>query len=113
MTNLLVVLAVCSAAPPEPTHVTVFDAKEDGFPSIRIPSVIVTKAGTLLAFAEGRAFPRDHAKNKIVLKRSTDGGKTWGKLAVIADAGEISLNNPCAVIERTAGRILLVFQSFP
>jgi sialidase-1 len=113
MTSFLLILAACCVAPPEPTHVVVFDAKADGFPSIRIPSVIVTKAGTLLAFAEGRAFPRDHAKNKIVLKRSSDGGKTWSKLAVIADMGDISLNNPCAVVERTTGRILLVFQSFP
>ena len=81
MTSFLLSLAVCCAAPSEPTHVMVFDAKADGFPSIRIPAVIVTKAGTLLAFAEGRAFPRDHAKNKIVMKRSTDGGKTWGQSA--------------------------------
>lgn len=112
MTTFLLALACCTA-PPEPSHVTVFDAKADGFPSIRIPSVIVTKTGTLLAFAEGRAFPRDHAKNKIVMKRSSDGGKAWSNLILVADAGDDSLNNPCAVVERTTGRILLVFQSFP
>ncbi len=37
--------------------------------------------GTALAFAEGRAANADQAKNKIVLKRSVDGGKTWEKLA--------------------------------
>lgn len=99
------------AGPPSPADV--FVPKADGFASIRIPSVVVSKKGTVLAFAEGRAADADQAKNKIVLKRSTDGGKTWGKLAVVAADGDRALNNPCAVVERAGGQVLLMYQSYP
>ena len=49
-------------------------AGEGGYKSIRIPSVIVTRAGTVLAFAEGRAARNDQAENDIILKRSADKG---------------------------------------
>jgi sialidase-1 len=97
----------------EPTRTDVFVPKSDGFASIRIPAIVVTSRGTLLAFAEGRAADADQAKNKIVLKRSSDGGKTWGKIAILADDGDRALNNPCAVVERTSGRVLLMVQSYP
>lgn len=97
----------------EPEVADVFTPKADGFASVRIPSVVVGKGGTVLAFAEGRAADADQAKNKIVLKRSTDGGKTWGKVAVIAEDGDKALNNPCAVVERASGRVLLMYQSYP
>ncbi|WP_406696270.1 sialidase family protein [Singulisphaera sp. Ch08] len=97
----------------EPTTTDVFVPETDGFKSIRIPAVVVTNKGTLLAFAEGRAANADQAKNKIVLKRSGDGGKTWGKIEVIADGGDSSLNNPCVVVERERGQVLLMYQSFP
>ncbi len=74
---------------------------------------MVTKEGTVLAFAEGRAANADQARNRIVLKRSTDGGKTFGKIAVIAEDGDRALNNPCAVVERASGRVLLMYQSYP
>lgn len=97
----------------EPEVVDVFVPEADGFASIRIPAVVVSKQGTVLAFAEGRAADADQAKNKIILKRSTDGGKTWGELAVIAEDGDRALNNPCAVVERESGQVLLMFQSYP
>lgn len=93
--------------------VTVFEPKTDGFKSIRIPAVVVSKQGTVLAFAEGRAADADQAKNRIILKRSTDGGKSWGKVAIIAEEGSKALNNPCAVVERTSGLVLLMYQSYP
>lgn len=96
-----------------PELVDVFIPRADGFASIRIPSVVVCANGDVLAFAEGRAAESDQARNRIILKRSGDGGKSWGKLAVIAEDGERSLNNPCAVVERESGKVLLMFQSYP
>ena len=49
---------------------TVFTSGADGYPSIRIPSVVVCNSGTVLAFAEGRQQRGDHSQNDIVLKRS-------------------------------------------
>lgn len=96
-----------------PEVADVFVPRADGFASIRIPSVVVSKKGVVLAFAEGRAANADQAKNKILLKRSSDGGRTWGQVAVIAADGEKALNNPCAVVDRNSGLVLLVYQSYP
>ena len=110
---ILVLLVPLPGFGAEPEVADVFVPKADGFASIRIPSVVVSKKGTVMAFAEGRAADADQAKNKLILKRSTDGGKTWGKVAVIAEDGDKALNNPCAVVEREGGQVLLVYQSYP
>ncbi|SIO62557.1 sialidase-1 [Singulisphaera sp. GP187] len=109
----LCLIASIRSSGTEPTTTDVFVPKTDGFKSIRIPAVVVTNQGTLVAFAEGRAANADQAKNKLVLKRSQDGGKSWGPIAVVADAGDRSLNNPCIVVEREHGQLLLMYQSFP
>lgn len=104
------------AAVAEPTemvpHTDVFVSGRE-YPSFRIPALVVTEEGTLLAFAEGRDKHHDHAANDIVLKRSSDGGRTWGKLIVVAEDGQNSLNNPQAVVLPESGRILLMYQRYP
>ena len=110
---LTVAVAARGALAPEPEFADVFLAGTDGYPSIRIPSVVVSKRGTVLAFAEGRAAPTDQAANDIILKRSADGGKTWGPLELVADDGPHSLNNPTAVVERESGRVYLMYQRIP
>lgn len=109
----LLALAGSAFAANKPEFSDVFIAGKDKFPSIRIPSVVVTKKGTVLAFAEGRMAHADQANNKIILKRSADGGQTWGALQIVADDGARCLNNPCAVVEQSSGRVLVMFQSYP
>lgn len=112
---LLILIVACrvGAAAEEPTITPVFVPKEDGFKSIRIPSIVLTKKGGLLAFAEGRQANRDQAQNQILLKRSTDGGQTWSPVRTIAEDGAKSMNNPCAVVEQHSGQILLMYQVYP
>ena len=38
----------------DPTHKLLFDSGKEAYPRYRIPAMIVTKKGTLLAFCEGR-----------------------------------------------------------
>lgn len=102
-----------AATPAEPAFSDVFIAGKDRFKSIRIPSVVVSKRGTVLAIAEGRARHADQANNKLILKRSTDGGKTWGAQQIIADDGANCLNNPCAVVDQNTGRVIVMYQSYP
>ncbi|GAA3398398.1 hypothetical protein GCM10017752_61330 [Streptomyces roseoviridis] len=50
-----------------------------GYAAYRIPAVVRTPAGTLLAFAEGRVHGTgDAGAVDIVLRRSADGGCNWG-----------------------------------
>ncbi len=95
--------------------VDVFVAGDGVYPNYRIPSIVRTTAGTLLAFAEGRQGG-DQSQNDIVLRRSVDGGSSWGALQVLHDDGVNALNNPCAVQITTGpntGRILLLYQRYP
>jgi len=96
-----------------PTFNEVFIARKDEFKSIRIPAILTTRLGTVLAFSEGRAANADQARNKILLKRSGDGGRTWSAARVIAADGDNSLNNPCCVQERDSSRIFLMYQRVP
>lgn len=55
----------------------VWDSGEEGVEGYRIPGIVVTANGTVLAFAESRMTMGDEAPKHIVMKRSTDGGITW------------------------------------
>ena len=70
---------------PEPPQVDVFINGVGGYPVYRIPSLICTPKGTLLAFCEGRSAG-DQSPTDIVLRRSGDGGKTWQPMQVIVKA---------------------------
>ena len=97
----------------EPDFFDVFVAGKDGYPAVRIPSVVVTKQGSVLAFAEARKTLGDQSENDIVTKRSTDGGATWSALKLIHDDGANSLNNPTAVVEQQTGRVFVMYQRIP
>ncbi|MEU6082957.1 sialidase family protein [Streptomyces sp. NPDC047108] len=85
-----------------------FRAGEDGYASFRIPAVVRAADGALLAFCEGRVGSQeDHGDIDIVLRRSTDGGRTWGPLQVVAEHGDDTAGNPAPVV-LDGGRVLLV-----
>ncbi len=75
----------------------------------RIPAVVRTRAGTLLAFAEGRAGGKqDHGDIDVVLRRSRDGGCTWGRLQVVARGDGNTRGNPAPVVDPRTGNVVLV-----
>ncbi|MFF1697118.1 exo-alpha-sialidase [Streptomyces sp. NPDC058257] len=85
-----------------------FRAGREGYASFRIPAVVLTNSGSLLAFCEGRVGSREDFGNiDVVLKWSGDGGRTWGPLQVVAKNGDNLAGNPAPVVLGT-GRILLV-----
>ena len=87
----------------------VFRAGEEGVHTYRIPSIVMTKSGVLLAFAEARHDGAgDTGDIDIVVRRSSDGGKTWEKPALVWDDGSNVCGNPCPVLVRENGRILLL-----
>src|SRR5262245_48098469 len=92
-----------------PDSVLVYAGGQDGYHTFRIPSAIVTPKGTLLAFGEGRKNGGGDAGDvDLVLKRSTDGGRTWGKLGVVWDDQGNTCGNPCPIVDRETGTILLL-----
>lgn len=85
-----------------------FRAGREGYASFRIPAVVRTGSGSLLAFCEGRVgSQQDFGNIDVVLKRSSDGGRTWGPLQVVARNGDDLAGNPAPVVLDT-GRVLLV-----
>src|SRR5262249_16932667 len=87
----------------------IFVAGQDGYHTYRIPSLLVTRKGTLLAFCEGRKTSRgDTGDIDLLLKRSYDGGKTWAKTQVVWDDGANTCGNPCAVLDATTGTVWLL-----
>ncbi|MEU6914188.1 exo-alpha-sialidase [Streptomyces olindensis] len=98
-----------AAALPEFEQQVLFKASQDpGYACFRIPAIVRTTSGTLLAFAEGRVLNcGDAADIDIVLKRSTDGGRTWGPLQVVNEGAGDTHGNPAPLVDRRTGRILL------
>ncbi len=97
----------------KPVKTNVFTAGEGGYHTYRIPALLTTKAGTLLAFCEGRKSGRsDHGDLDLVLRRSTDQGATWQPMQLVHEEGgdqAITIGNPCPVIDQKTGRIWLPF----
>jgi sialidase-1 len=97
----------------------VFNAGADGYHTYRIPAIVRAGNGDLLAFAEGRKDgPGDHGDIDIVLKRSSDDGRTWGEMHLVQDewddpTAEVWIGNPSPVVDlmdrQHRGRIWLAF----
>jgi sialidase-1 len=93
----------------EPVQEPVFVSGKGGYHTYRIPSVVVTAKGTILAFCEGRKAGRGDAGDvDLLLRRSTDGGKTWGETRVVWDDAENTCGNPCPVVDAKTGTVWLL-----
>lgn len=151
---LVLVLAVCtaglSAASPAaasgtavsstPSSISegqqqiLFEAGTGGYGCYRIPALVGTKDGSLLAFAEGRKAPScgDRGDFDLVMRRSTNDGRTWSPIRVVPSgdtapgaygagpvpagiqAGSpVGRTNPAAVADLKYGTIYLLSTSNP
>jgi BNR/Asp-box repeat. len=89
--------------------IDIFQKEVDGYNCYRIPAMVQTTKGTLLAFAEARKKScSDTGDIDLVVKRSTDGGKTWSPMIKVWDDGNNVCGNPAPVIDKTTGRVILV-----
>ena len=104
----MILLAATCASAAEPA-IDLWRSGEEGYDTYRIPSLIKTKHGTLLAFCEGRKAGRGDSGNiDMLVRRSTDSGKTWSPTQVIWDDEGNTCGNPCPVVDRETGTILLL-----
>ena len=86
----------------------------------RIPSIIESHKGTLLAFAVNRIDScHDQSNHSLVLRRSTDQGKTWGPVITIKQGtppcpgctAAISSPSPVEVAKPGGFAILVIFET--
>ena len=109
----IVALSVAAAAlADEPMPLTdVYVSGEEGYHTYRIPAIVATKDGTLHAFCEGRKTGQGDAGDiDMLLRRSTDGGKTWAKQQLVYEEGDekkITIGNPSPVVDQSTGHIWL------
>ena len=82
--------------------IDLFDNEKDGFTSVRIPAVVATEAGLVLAFAVGRTQVSDWSESKILLRRSVDEGMTWTPAQVVAGACRARRRQPRAHLRSAA-----------
>ena len=88
---------------------------DDGSDTYRIPGLVRTKAGSLVAaydirYRGGADLPADI---DVGTQRSTDGGKTWEPMQVALDMGRDpafaydGVGDPCIFADRETGRLFL------
>jgi len=105
--------APASARADKIERTAVFESGREGYHAFRIPSVIVTPGGTLLALCEGRKSSlSDHGDIDLVCKTSVDAGRTWSPLRVVYEEGgdaKTTIGNPCPVVDASTKTLWLPF----
>ena len=85
------------------SELTLFQAREGGYEIYRIPGIVVTQSGTLIAYCEARKSPRgDWGTIDILLRRSADKGRTWGPRLALPHLSESIATNPVALDQHLA-----------
>ena len=110
-------MAVSKPSPPLQTNPLfrqkdVFIAGLDGIREYRIPALVTTTKGTLLALCDARVEKPGDAPNNIdlVLKRSVDHGETWSRMTVVVDfPGHQAACDPCMLVDRQTGTIWVIY----
>lgn len=91
--------------------IKLFDGGSGVYHSYRIPSIIRTKKGTLIAFCEGRVNNnRDYGNINLICRRSTTDGSGWGPEILVKSSAD-TWGNPTAVVNQSDGKIWL-FMSY-
>jgi sialidase-1 len=85
-----------------------FKNHKEGYNLYRIPAIIKTASGKLLAFCEGRKGLSDKGDIDLVMKSSEDNGKTWSSLKVIWNMGSNTCGNPTPVFDKVKSEVIIL-----
>jgi len=90
------------------TQAPLWKSGSGGYDTYRIPALVVTNEGTLLAFCEGRKTGRGDAGDiDLLMRRSTDNGASWSEQQVVWNDEGNTCGNPSPVIDQRTGVIWL------
>jgi len=91
---------------------SVWTGGEGGYATYRIPALVRTADGSVLAFCEGRRAGRgDSGQIDLLLRRTSDAGQTWTPTQVVVSWPGFTVGNPTPVLVRETGEVVLVFCS--
>ncbi|MBN1854817.1 MAG: exo-alpha-sialidase [Pirellulales bacterium] len=94
-TLFLLAASALPAAEPFLHKTNLFTEETGGFRLYRIPGIVVTAEGSVLAYCEARKFTvADRGEIEIHLRRSTDAGRTWSTAKQVAHLGPRLPRNP-------------------
>ena len=97
------------------THQNVFDsASNDSVACYRIPALVTAPNGGLVAIIDERvpscADLRGNRNINIVMRRSSDGGRTWSEIETIVDLPQgQSASDPSMIVDEVTGDIFLFY----
>ena len=96
-------------AKPELTHTRLFENHDKSF--YRIPALAVSTKGTLLAVCNDRVgTPLDSCPYiRLLLRRSTDNGKTWGPVQTMRDREGWRAQAGAGIVDPTTGEIMFFY----
>lgn len=126
MTEAILNLRATTCLGNEPVMTAVFQSGENGIKRYRIPGVIASTSGTLIAYCEARRnSSADWGEIEVHMSRSTDNGLTWSPPVSVAHHGdriegnptkktedgrsEQTVNNPVAIFDPKTGRIDVLY----
>jgi sialidase-1 len=93
------------------SSINLWNAGIGGYATYRIPGIVTTKRGTILAYAAARrSLGSDWADTDIVLRRSADGGRTFSPSRRLAGLGHGTTDNPTAIADPRTGSVYMLFQ---
>ncbi|MFD5872480.1 LamG-like jellyroll fold domain-containing protein [Streptomyces sp. NPDC060322] len=103
------------------TEQILFRSGTGGYGCFRIPALVRTATNALLAFAEARRSPScaDRGPIDLVLRRSTNDGRTWSPVRVVTTGSPedphapYTHSNPAPVADLVTGDVLLLSTSEP
>lgn len=109
LVSVLLILAAGPASAEDLFRTVLWESGRGGYHTYRIPAITVTKKGTLLAFCEGRNKGLgDSGDIDMLVKRSTDGGRTWSDQRVVWNDAANTCGNPCPVVDTKTGTVWLL-----
>ncbi|MES2393877.1 MAG: sialidase family protein [Acidobacteriota bacterium] len=109
---VLLMVAIVSSGEAQVESVNLWNSGLGGYATYRVPGIIVTKRGTVLAYCGGRKdlSKGDWSAADILLRRSVDDGRTWEPSHRVAGNGQDLTDNAVAIADMQTGAVVLLYQ---